>query len=232
MIYIFYTRFDKPISYDNWSNILDHLSPEIRKKSNSYRKWEDQHAFILGRLLLKECFNKIGISQNAIFDIKYNTFGKPFLNDDIDFNISHSGNFAICAIGKKLKLGIDIETITTIDFKDYQYIMTEEEWHKIHLSKTPLRSFFRFWTLKESIIKAEEKGLSIPLLDINIINNKVIYNNKSWNLTELNLNKNICTCLATNIEDPNLLFFEVDFHSGLKEKKITQTHIKKIEQSF
>lgn len=232
MIYLFYTKFYKPVSTDNWSNFLEHLSPELRKKSNSFRKWEDQHAFVFGRLLLMECLNKIGISKNAVLDIKYNEFGKPFLNDDIDFNISHSGNYVVCAIGKKVKLGIDLETVTGIDFKDYEHIMTEKEWYKINLSEFPLKSFFRFWTMKESVIKAEEKGLSLPVLDINIIDNKATHDNNLWNLTELALNDNICTCIATNIKKPNLLFFEVDFCSGLKDKKIIQTHIKEIEPSF
>lgn len=232
MIHLFFTRFDKPIASDNWCTLQEYLSPELRKKSNSYRKWEDQHAFVLGRLLLMECLNNIGISKNAIFDIKYNEFGKPFLNNDIDFNISHSGNFVICAIAKKAKLGIDIEVITPIDFKDYKYIMKAEEWQKIHLSEDPLKSFFRLWTIKESLIKAVGNGLSIPLLDININNNKVLYDKKSWNLTELVLNENTCTCVATTLANPNFHFFEVDYSSGFIEKKIIQTSIKKMELPF
>ncbi|MDX6191915.1 4'-phosphopantetheinyl transferase superfamily protein [Flavobacterium sp. Fl-318] len=232
MIHLFFTRFDKPISSDNWSRLQEYLSPELRKKSNSYRKWEDQHAFVLGRLLLMECLNEIGISKNAILDIKYNEFGKPFLNNDIDFNISHSGNFVICAIAQKAKLGIDIEVITPIDFKDYNYILTAEEWQKIHLSEDPLKSFFRLWTMKESLIKAVGNGLSIPLLDITIHNNKVLYDNKSWNLTELVLSENSCASVATTIAHPNFVFFEVDYSTGFKEKKIIQTNIKKIESPF
>lgn len=179
-----------------------------------------------------ECFNKIGISRNAIFDLKYNEFGKPFLNDDVDFSISHSGNFVVCAIGQKIKLGIDIEKITDIDIRDYQDIMTKEEWCQINMQENPLKSFFRFWTMKESIIKAEEKGLSIPLKEINILSNKVVYNNKSWYLIELILNENICTTLASNIANPNLDFYEVDFYQGLKEIKTVQDKIKKIALSF
>lgn len=179
-----------------------------------------------------ECFNKIGISRNAIFDLKYNEFGKPFLNDDVDFSISHSGNFVVCAIGQKIKLGIDIEKITDIDIRDYQDIMTKEEWFQINIQENPLKSFFRFWTMKESIIKAEEKGLSIPLKEINILSNKVLYNNKSWHLIELILNENICTTLASNIANPNLHCYEVDFYQGLKEIKTVQNKIKKIALSF
>ncbi|WP_373321447.1 4'-phosphopantetheinyl transferase family protein [Flavobacterium collinsii] len=225
MIQVFYSQFDLPLSSNSWSSLFQYLPLDIKKKCMNYRRWQDQHAFLLGRLLLMESLDKIGLKRNMVSNIKYNEYGKPFLNDEIDFTISHSDKFVVCAIAQKMKLGIDIESIKNIDFTDYKNIMSDKQWQKIVSSSNPKIAFYRFWTMRESVMKAEGKGLSIPFLDIEIINNQVIYDKNTWYLTELTLHKNICAYLATTAKNPAFSFFEADFTSGLKEIKVAQKEV-------
>jgi len=190
---------------------------DLYDQSQKYVKWQDQQTFILGKLLLLQCLANAGYGKITLDKLKYNQYGKPFLDDDIDFNISHSGNFVFCALGEKVKLGIDVEMISDIEFVDFHEVMTQKQWLIINNSENPIESFFRLWTIKESIIKAEGKGFSISPLNV-LVNNKIAnYQRNIWYLKELYLNSKICICLATNIRDFKLNFVEMEFTSGIKE---------------
>ena len=62
-------------------------------------------------------------------------------------------------------MGIDVEMIKPIDFKIAERFFSRDEY--ISLINQPeeikLMYFYMIWTLKESYIKTEGKGLSIPL---------------------------------------------------------------------
>lgn len=95
----------------------------------------------------------------------YNEYGKQsFLHYPLKFNISHSGEYLVCAFSKK-EIGVDIQRIKDIDLKiakrffaknEYSYINSMPENEKVD-------AFFRLWVLKESFIKAVGKGMFIPL---------------------------------------------------------------------
>ena len=118
-------------------------------------------------------------SQLAVEDINlsYNPFGKPEFSDDlacseIKFNLSHSGNQALVAVSKEQKVGIDIERIDdNLEFMSIaQHSFTETECAQI-ISLPPQQQrdhFYRFWTCKESFIKAIGKGFNLPLKQFEI----------------------------------------------------------------
>jgi 4'-phosphopantetheinyl transferase len=94
--------------------------------------------------------------------------GKPFLDPTFDthFNLSHSGELAILAIGAT-ELGADVELIRPLE--NFENVATgffsEREVAELHRYPAPerLRAFYRCWTRKEAYIKAIGEGLSIPL---------------------------------------------------------------------
>ena len=87
--------------------------------------------------------------------------GKPVLSG-VHFNISHSDHQVVCAFSKGGRLGVDLEKIKPVDFKDFTSMFSTKEWIAIHGSDDPLRMFYWFWTRKESIIKA--LGLTLGYL--------------------------------------------------------------------
>lgn len=200
-----------------WNHYIKVLPSVISERSMEYVRWQDQHAYVLGKLLLAEGLSKVGLNKDKLNELQYNQFGKPFLNDNIDFNITHSGEYVFCAIGKNISLGIDTEPIREIEFTHFRDTMNKTQWSYIKNSKRPWEAFFRLWTIKESVIKAEQKGLSISLLDIHVKENLVCYNGRKWFIKELDLNNNICVCLATNIQNPKLNLIEIEFTSAINE---------------
>jgi len=62
-------------------------------------------------------------------------------------------------------LGVDIEVIKPIDMKIAERFFSRREYQNLiqQHESDQLDYFFKLWSLKESYIKAEGKGLSIPL---------------------------------------------------------------------
>ncbi|MBL1224604.1 4'-phosphopantetheinyl transferase family protein [Enterococcus sp. BWR-S5] len=101
-----------------------------------------------------------------------NAQGKPqFLDAPFHFNISHSGDWLLCA-WSDTPIGIDVEKTEIIfDYLDIaKHFFHPEEHRKIQdLRKhKQLPYFYKIWTAKESYVKYLGKGLSCPLSSFSI----------------------------------------------------------------
>jgi 4'-phosphopantetheinyl transferase len=208
---ILYTSFKKALPDNLYSYYLEQIPPLLQEKNLRFLRWQDRHLNLFGKLLLCQGLKKYGYDQKILEKLKYNKYGRPYLNKDIDFNISHSGEYVICVIGKNIRFGIDIEEIKEVDFNDFIKVMTEQQWIDIYQSSHPTKSFFEYWTIKESVIKADHRGLSIPLLDIHVKNNTVNYSNQTWYLKKIIVDENYCSCIAANRQDVDIKLIEIDF---------------------
>jgi 4'-phosphopantetheinyl transferase len=95
--------------------------------------------------------------------------GKPFLKTrpDIHFNISHSGNMAMCAL-HHAPVGADIEKIRPAGAGVSRRVMTVAE-HEAYM-RAPDREdfFFAVWTLKEAYIKYLGTGLGLAMSAVTV----------------------------------------------------------------
>jgi len=91
----------------------------------------------------------------------------PALDTPLWFNLSHADGFAVCVAGRVPQLGVDVENMnrkTSHDELARRFFAPAEYDYLRNLPPHLQReAFFRIWTLKEAYIKAEGKGLSIPL---------------------------------------------------------------------
>lgn len=197
-IQIHYTKFLEQLPDNLFNEYLSLLPAHLQKKNSKLFRWQDRHANLFGKLLLQKGLRYYGYADDILQEIQLNIYSRPFLKGAIDFNISHSGGYVLCAVGKDLRLGVDVEEIKDINFDDFNQIMTCDQWQDIMISKDAKGSFFKYWTIKESVIKADSRGLSIPLSDIHVYDNKVFYDNQTWYLQELKLDKDYRAFLATN----------------------------------
>lgn len=98
------------------------------------------------------------------FDYGYGRKGKPYIigYEDIFFNISHSGKYAICAFSD-MELGADIEKIRDVKEGVIQTVATQNEKDRLsNMSVEEKKSeFFRMWTIKESYMKALGVGFEL-----------------------------------------------------------------------
>jgi 4'-phosphopantetheinyl transferase len=216
-IYIYFTRFNQALSARLWKYYIDFL-PEVQKKINArFIRWQDRHSHLFGKYLLVKAFDLLGYEKEELSNLKYNKYNRPYLNEKIDFNISHSGEYVVCVIGENIKVGIDIEEIREIQFDDFKKVMTKQQLQDIYTAHNPIKTFFKFWTIKESVIKADNRGLSIPLLDLHVKDNTVKYDNQIWYLNQLEIDENYCACLATNKKHIKIRTYNIDFFNKEKE---------------
>lgn len=199
-VHILYTKISDELREDVDKKYLIFLPDSLRTQYFRYRRWQDRAASLYSKILLVKGLQKFGFDYSSLEKLTYNQYGRPSLPGQIDFNISHSGNYILCVVGAEVKLGIDIEEIKPVDFSDFENLMTAEQWNAIKSSRNPLQTFFKFWAIKESIIKADGRGLSVPLNDIMITEHMAYYENR-WYLKELNFDENYCANLASNLEN-------------------------------
>lgn len=167
--------------YDNvlFDRAYDIVSQDRKNKVDSYRYHKDKCLSLGAELLLRKALRDRGI-DNEKLEFAYTNYGKPYLPEHffIHYNISHSGNYVICAISDE-EVGCDIELIKDINLDIAKMFFTKNENEKIQALRTEKEKcdlFYRYWVLKESFIKLIGKGLNKPLNEFEIvIKGKKIY---------------------------------------------------------
>lgn len=170
-------------------------SPELGK-ARKYRRWQDAQAFLCGRYLLMQGLRQYGYAEYSLVDINYTEYNRPYMAFPLDFNISHSGDYILCAFSDH-KVGIDIEAIKPIEMTDFTYCFSADELRKINQAPDKYEAFFKHWAIKEAVIKADGRGLNIPLQTI-IISDKIVIDGITWFIHKIEIDPAYQSYLATN----------------------------------
>lgn len=208
-VHIFYTRFSEELPDDIFLKYLHCLPKSLQEANGRYRRWQDRTSNLIGKVLLQSALKLTGLNFD-LFDLRFNAFNKPFLSDEIDFSISHSGDYVVCALGIGQKLGVDIEEIRSVHLDDFKQVFTNEQFDRILSAVNPYQEFFRLWTIKESVVKADGRGLSLPLLDIKIAGDKALLLDNTWFVQNLDITDNYCATLAYECEKISISTIELD----------------------
>lgn len=180
------------------------LSNQRREKVDKLKFINDKKLSILSEILLKNALVELNVDSDI--GLTYNKYQKPYLkNNDIYFNISHSGEYVICAISKD-EVGCDIEYIKDIDMKIANKFFYENEYKTILNSNKQLETFYRIWTLKESFMKNLGLGFNIELNSFEIVlsNNPVVIqkiNNNKYYFKEIDIKNYKCSICLLNDND-------------------------------
>ena len=158
-----------------------------QNKIKNFRRWQDAQLSLLGlyllRYSLKQFEKKLDISE-----LNFNSNSKPYLNgENLEFNISHSGDIVVCAISDQFEIGIDIEILKDIDVGDFKGQMTDNELKKVIYANDVTASFFDFWTQKEAVLKAQGSGIIEFLQSFEIIGKRTTLNHSHFFIKEIPL---------------------------------------------
>ena len=208
-IEVYYVNLGAELSSTQFSQYLSLLPETLHSRITRYMFWQDRQRSLYGKLLLRHALVELGFSGEEIGKMTYSKYDRPALPLDLDFNISHSGEWIVCAVTLSGRVGVDIEAVRDIPLTDFTRVMTPEQWAEIHAAKQPADTFFRYWAMKESVIKANGKGLSIPLHQLEIENGKVIHEGQTWVLWEYPLVPEHTFCVASNLPEYQLSFKEI-----------------------
>lgn len=133
------------------------FSNDIQKHINSFLHYRDRvTAFTSAMLKYYYLPALLGIKPTEI-QLGVSSYGKPYLinNPSIDFNISHSGEYVVLAVGTCKKIGIDIELIDkNIDLAVKSIIFSESECSLVN----NYYDYFIMWVKKEAYLKCLGRG--------------------------------------------------------------------------
>src|SRR5882762_9985635 len=118
-IYIYSSNYTYELSRIDLEILLNTLPEAIRQKVKKYKFWQDAYGCLFGKHLLKIALREARLPHDLSL-LEYTSFGKPYLKDSPDFNISHSGNRVVCVVSQNGKVGIDLEEIVPIPFDDFR----------------------------------------------------------------------------------------------------------------
>ncbi|WP_118972994.1 4'-phosphopantetheinyl transferase family protein [Taibaiella koreensis] len=201
MVLVLYTFFSDAAEDDiAFERLLLTLPVTFHEVASRYKRSKNRWAFLLGKLLIQRGFAALGLSGSyTLSDLAYTAYNKPFIPGGVvDFNIAHSEYCVVCALSTTCRLGIDIECIHPVETDAYYSIMTDEERLDIKRSDDKLTHFYRYWTAKESVLKANGKGLNIPLQSFSIKDKQTQLEHTHWFLNEIPIPGNYICHLATN----------------------------------
>lgn len=163
-------------------------SVDQQEKVSAFMQPRDYNATFFGKLLLIHALKKLGTTWNWD-DIAYTSKERPYLiHPDIDFNLSHSGQYVTLAIGSH-PLGIDIEMHRPVKLELFNRQFQEKEWQVIRNAENQLGQFFHFWSIKEAAIKADGRGVEVLSRTEIISNHQIQVEDKIWNYQSFDLVK-------------------------------------------
>lgn len=180
------------LSDEKYNNMKEIVSPATLARTEKMRFDSDKKSKIAGeaaaRILLSE---ELSISPAEI-NFKYTSLGKPYIDENIYFNITHSAGVAAAAVNNT-EIGIDIEKTRDFDERILERVCTEKEKEYILSEKNDAeknKKFFQIWTLKEAYLKCIGTGITVDMksIEFTIKNGEAFPNRENFTavLTEYN----------------------------------------------
>jgi 4'-phosphopantetheinyl transferase len=145
------------------------LSTEEAERAARFHFPADRDRYITAHGCLRDILARYLRGEPAQLSFVAGTHGKPSLatEEAIDFNLSHSNDYALIAIARGRRVGIDVERMRKgiSSFVIAQQYFSKAEVAELQALPIDERevAFFTCWTRKEAYIKAQGLGLSLPL---------------------------------------------------------------------
>ena len=134
--------------------------PKRMERAKKFRRREDLLRCVGAGFLLEYA----GIREAEIL---YSEYGRPYVEkENVFFSLSHSGDFALLAFDS-LDAGCDIEKNDALHEGVAQRVFTDSEleW----MNESPEKRFYELWTLKESVIKLDGRGLGMDMRSFSVL---------------------------------------------------------------
>jgi 4'-phosphopantetheinyl transferase len=181
-------------------------------KLNRIVRVEDKNIFLASSVMKKILFGKYLNCLPEEVRFSENENKKPLLinQPDLHFNTSHSGDWLVF-IFSNLPCGIDIEKIKwNFEFDDVmEYSFHPQEKEYVLKSANPHVSFFRIWTLKESLLKATGEGLIDNLHQLNLMEAQSNQGNKNiWHIKSFLVEDDYWCSICFQNPNSEIKFFE------------------------
>lgn len=170
MIRIFAMKADgQDFTEDRWSR---YLSEERRAAAERRKNEKERRLFLAAEVLLNRSLERMGADIALPAAYGRNLYGKPYLlsENGIKVNWSHSGEYVLCAAAD-CEVGIDLQYAER-EPREALVRRVLQPPERIFYENAPkeekTRLFYKYWTIKESFLKAIGTGFHTSLNDFYI----------------------------------------------------------------
>jgi 4'-phosphopantetheinyl transferase len=210
MIKVYYA-YPELTSEDSLKRLVEPLSKKGHCRLAGLKRKEDRILMLTASFLLKEALSQNGFSEYQLRNLQHSQTGRPFFDGAaFDFSISHTEKCAALAFAENCRVGFDIEKIKDIDIDDFESIFSPVVWNLINTSEAKIRSFYSYWTLLESAVKADGRGLPLTTFNkIEINCNQVEIEGEKWYSQHQYFDSSISCCIASDKKQKKIELIEV-----------------------
>jgi 4'-phosphopantetheinyl transferase len=149
---------------------LEILDGPERERMERFHFAADRSRFAVAHANLRRILGSYLQRPAASVRFHTNGFGKPELDprdssSSLHFNLSHCRSIALLAVTTGRPVGVDVEEVRPIEpeVADTHFSASERSQLSRMEGDAWLAGFYRCWTRKEAILKAEGVGLSLAL---------------------------------------------------------------------
>ncbi|MBT1689190.1 4'-phosphopantetheinyl transferase family protein [Dawidia soli] len=155
--------------------------------------------YVLGRWLILMVLRDLRVPA-TVADIRTGLYGKPYIPAAPAFSLSHSHDLIVCATLQHGPVGIDIEYLRPLVWPVYQQAFSQQEWRAVANAPSPSEALLHRWTQKESVLKADGRGLQVPLASVALhgLQATIGEDPQPWHLTPLAL-QGYAVCVSTRV---------------------------------
>jgi len=191
------------------------LDTDEKRRMESYYNPVHSRRFAYARGLLRMLLSRFICCTPSDIQFSYGKYGKPQLNGtkQINFNLSHCGDWVAYGFSWERRIGIDLERLT--DCQDGQLLaphcFSPRELAELGDGISIAQSFCAMWTRKEAILKAAGLGLdsmqALCALDPVVKIRDEHGTPTQWSLTEIPICSDHVLALATEgSQAPHITF--------------------------
>ena len=177
------------------------LSADFGQRLSAYRRWQDRQAGVLGRLLLHELYRELLAGGSGPPALSVDAYRRPYLPEHpaFDFNISHTDGLVACvaAVGAG-RIGVDVERKGAVDITEFRRVFTAEEYARLAALPEPAEEFYRLWTRKEAVMKADGRGFYLDAAGIDCLRERVVIDGRSYAVRPLALRDGFAAHVAAD----------------------------------
>jgi 4'-phosphopantetheinyl transferase len=156
--------------------LLHTLSEDECERADRFYFERDRRRFTCARGALRRLLAAYLDTEPSELTFSYGPNGKPALSGRfahaLTFNVSHSHELALVAIGRDVEMGVDVEAVRSMNDADdiASRFFSPRETAQLRALPDAVRTeaFFACWTRKEAYLKALGSGLAKPLDEFDV----------------------------------------------------------------
>ena len=168
---------------------------------------KDKERYVVSKFCLRTILGLCLNTKPHEIEFIFHDHKKPTVND-LEFNISHTGDYVLIAISPK-PVGIDVEYLNReFDFKSILDItFSKNEIDFIGDKDVDPTNFYVMWTRKEALLKASGEGVSDNLHLIECLEEHLEREKEVFKMRTFMIEDNYVASIATTLDQKELMFW-------------------------